>query len=267
MNAAVIANALPPSKRDPRCPNCGNPVPPLNLTILGRVVNPDHICQSCDPTPLGEDNIGEPFRLTPEGSIIQVSHAGQDCTGYLEGGGRCPECAQGHASSRLAGIHEARAAMLAAIPDAYADAHFDENSDPQLRQWAATARGWLLIQGPVGVGKTYAAWAAWRAIASVAERPMVVECYTGQQLPKVVPEADVVIVDDLEKPGTTWTGERLFSLLDDRYTHRRTTILTTNLPLSLLGDSIGERLASRILESATVVSMTGANRRGVRDLF
>jgi DNA replication protein DnaC len=93
-------------------------------------------------------------------------------------------------------------------------------------------------------------------------------------------EAEVLVLDELgaSKP-TDWVWDTVAHILNTRYNDRRTTIITTNYanhaPLTdsgksdagkamredTLGDRIGERMRSRLLEMCVVVEMQGEDFR------
>src|SRR3984957_16654550 len=156
----------------------------------------------------------------------------------------------------------------------------------------------LLLTGSIGVGKTHLAVGILHAL--VTERgatglfvdyrdllKQVQHSYnpkvsaTEMQILAPVFEAEVLVLDELgaSKP-TDWAWDTVAPLLNTRYNDRRTTIITTNYanhaPLTpdsgksdagkamredTLGDRIGERMRSRLLEMCGVVEMQGQNFR------
>ena len=65
-------------------------------------------------------------------------------------------------------------------------------------------------------------------------------------------KADVLLLDDigLEKPST-WVAEQISALVDERYRNKRLLVLGTNCTYIQLKDSYGERLASRLFDTAS----------------
>jgi DNA replication protein DnaC len=153
----------------------------------------------------------------------------------------------------------------------------------------------LLINGPVGTGKTHAAWLAaaeWCASTGTWPRPgNVIFLRVTDLLDALRPqddrapvrvrdcqEADLLVLDDLgaEKPSE-WAAERLYMIIDERYVNCLPLIVTTNYPearlaarLSGLPDNAGgqavaqgpgTRIASRLAEMCTTVPMKGRDRR------
>ena len=156
----------------------------------------------------------------------------------------------------------------------------------------------LLLTGSIGVGKTHLAVGILHAL--VTERgatglfvdyrdllKQVQHSYnpkvsaTEMQILAPVFEAEVLVLDELgaSKP-TDWVWDTVAHILNTRYNDRRTTIITTNYanhaPLTAdsgksdagkamredtLGDRIGERMRSRLLEMCVVVEMQGEDFR------
>lgn len=139
----------------------------------------------------------------------------------------------------------------------------------------------LVLLGPVGTGKTYAALAAVRE--DYLDRALevlflpVVECL--DLLRPGGPEGamddllDVprLVLDDLgtERP-TDWTAERLGALVNRRWMEERPIIATANLDASVdeatgirpLMAALGERTYSRLVgDGAVVIRMAGEDRR------
>lgn len=155
------------------------------------------------------------------------------------------------------------------------------------------SRTGLYIAGTLGTGKTHTAWlAAADWCAATENRPHA----GGSGIPPLVflrvpdlldalrpqddrtqmrvrdcQEAGLLVLDDLgaEKPSE-WAIERLYMIIDHRYAHKLPLIVTTNVPikrlaghLSGLGAPSGpsDRIASRLTQMCTVVTMVGADRR------
>ena len=96
---------------------------------------------------------------------------------------------------------------------------------------------------------------------------------TEFQLLQPVMEAEVLLLDDLGsiKP-TTWVLDTVGQVLNARYNHKRTTIITTNFANRApaggsvpseptLGDRIGERMRSRLTEMCVCLEVRGADFR------
>ena len=135
-------------------------------------------------------------------------------------------------------------------------------------QWADSN---LVIVGPVGVGKTWAACAAVRGLissgVSVEFWPLV-ELFEAlrpngdETVHDRIASVDVLILDDLgaERP-TDWSNERLYSILNRRWLDQRPTVATTNLQSKELAETLGERAYSRLVGGACSIRLTGDDRR------
>lgn len=147
----------------------------------------------------------------------------------------------------------------------------------------------LYLAGPVGTGKTHAAWMAvsgWCVVTGTRPVTHNESPYEGRWVPPVVFTRMTDLLDDL-RPGddakrrvrdcqdtrllviddigaekaSEWTQERLYSIIDHRYANCRPLIVTSNLPPAKLVDQAGERTASRLAEMCQVVPVTGTDRR------
>ena len=59
----------------------------------------------------------------------------------------------------------------------------------------------------------------------------------------------ILILDDLgAHTYTNWTQSKIFTLLNHRLNYHLPTVITTNLSLGEIGEALGERTASRMLE-------------------
>lgn len=152
----------------------------------------------------------------------------------------------------------------------------------------------LLLTGSVGVGKTHLAVAILQAlILEKGARGLfcdyrellkrIQESYNPTvatselQILAPVFEAEVLILDELgaQKP-TDWVWDTVALVLNTRYNDKRTTLITTNYPNApaalsrnadkmireeTLGDRIGERMRSRLVEMCVEVEMRGNDLR------
>jgi DNA replication protein DnaC len=142
--------------------------------------------------------------------------------------------------------------------------------DPELRkrfrlayqvaqEFADAPEGWLVLNGVSGCGKTHLA-------AAIANRrlelgtsalfivvPDLLDHLRATFGPESeiayddlfdqVREAPLLILDDLgTQSNTSWAQEKLFQLINHRYNARRTTVITTNVPLEHLDARMRMRL-------------------------
>ena len=155
-------------------------------------------------------------------------------------------------------------------------------------QYPIEKRG-VILTGSIGCGKTHLASSALkfliekrgvqglfcdyreflRAIQN-SYNPQV--SATEMEILTPVMNAEVLILDDLGaiRP-TEWVWDTVSLVLNARYNAVRTTIITTNYAVlppgagsrqeETLGDRIGERMRSRLIEMCRVVEMAGADYR------
>lgn len=172
-----------------------------------------------------------------------------------------------------------------AAPYRYRDA---TATHPAITAWADTAAtdirtaGFLVLTGPVGTGKTHQAYGALRRIAEAGPdrfemlattapdmygllRPGGSERGTEHELRRLS-RVPLLLLDDLgTEKLSEWTEEATTRLLNERYNACLPLILTTNLPIRSgngdLASRLGERLASRLAQDATVVHLSGPDIR------
>ncbi len=124
---------------------------------------------------------------------------------------------------------------------------------------------WIVFAGSYGSGKTHLAAAIGNARLEQGEfvlfvtAPDLLDTLRGSYAPDAdmsyrdlferVRQADMLILDDLgvENPSD-WAKEKLFQLLNHRYTDRLATVITTNIDI----DTLDPRLRSRMLDMDVV---------------
>ena len=132
------------------------------------------------------------------------------------------------------------------------------------KTYSQNIEGWLLLQGGFGVGKTHLA----ASIANEAAEQGIPTLFltvpdlldelratfsdqetTFQQRFDEIRTAPLIILDDFgTQNATEWAREKLFQILNHRYTNRLSVVITTNLAL----EEIEARLRSRILDPSLV---------------
>lgn len=167
--------------------------------------------------------------------------------------------------------------MQTALPKRYAHSKFSD-VPRELRELVEavrqTRRG-IYIHGPVGCGKTHAAY----AIRAELERVGIsVKLYSAPELfdwirddydhkdalhmDRLLANRGVIMIDDLGvEKATEWVKETLYRLVNKRYEEVLPTIITSNLDLGELADKLGDRVASRIVEMCDVIKLDGDDRR------
>ncbi|MFR0359086.1 ATP-binding protein [Streptomyces sediminimaris] len=160
---------------------------------------------------------------------------------------------------------------------------------PQVTAWADRAvadprtAGILLLTGPFGTGKTHQAYGALRRIAEAAVDNYAIVAMTApdmyallrpggsdhgiQHEIKRLGSIPLLLIDDLgTEKISEFTEEATYRLLNERYVESRPLIITTNLPARAPGqvdllDKLGDRIVSRLAESAVIVPFSGTDRR------
>lgn len=132
----------------------------------------------------------------------------------------------------------------------------------------------LLLAGGVGSGKTHNAYGAiWALAASGANcswRLVTMADAFDSLRPSAGPDAraefhslattGLLVLDDVGAAKTSeWTEEILFRLINHRYDHLAPTLITTNL--TRLAPALGDRVASRLTQMCTQITMPGPDRR------
>lgn len=223
----------------------------------------------------------------PDAIAVQCQGDGWAEVSYLDAeepvrSARCPACARARLREAAEAFVPPRFRKTVPLP-------------PEVKSWVALGRQaqGLYLAGPVGTGKTQAAWRAtveWCVAADVEPRgedfatafldgarisPTVIFSRLTDLLDDFRPgdgsvrrvrdcqQAKLLVLDDLgAEKASEWTQERLYSVIDHRYVNCMPLIVTGNLPPRELGDdNVGKRVASRLAEMCRVVPMTGSDRR------
>ncbi len=80
-----------------------------------------------------------------------------------------------------------------------------------------------------------------------------------------IKNADLVIFDDLGIGQLTSSDKNnLLDVIDFRLNSHKSTVFTSNLSYDQLIELFGDRLASRIYHSSTIIELRGSDRRGVK---
>ena len=82
---------------------------------------------------------------------------------------------------------------------------------------------------------------------------------------RYVNSADIVVWDDIgTKVATEFEHEHLLSLIDSRLLDNKANIFTSNIIPNELSGFIGDRLASRIINTSKSIEFLGADKRGLK---
>lgn len=128
----------------------------------------------------------------------------------------------------------------------------------QSQQFSGSPRGWLVLLGSYGCGKTHLAAAIANACVEFGMSTIFLTVpdlldwlrysygggdVTFEQRFEEIRNIDLLVLDDLGTQNSTqWAEEKLFQIIDYRYTHRLPLVVTSNLKLEELDDRIRSRL-------------------------
>lgn len=156
-----------------------------------------------------------------------------------------------------------------------AKSKIDTRSSGRIAGWLAKPKGFLLIWGPPGIGKTYICSALlesilprYRSVRAYSERNLLRrirssfdQVATGDYLTVLhdLIDDEVIIIDDLGSSGyTEWREEILFEAVDFRYENTAPTVITTNLSPSEISSTYGRRIYSRLFaKENTIIDLSG----------
>ncbi|MET8978524.1 ATP-binding protein [Streptomyces sp. NPDC004539] len=174
-----------------------------------------------------------------------------------------------------------------AAPYRYRDATADH---PTVQAWADRAAadirdaGILVLHGSIGTGKTHQAYGALRRIAEAGPRNFQMVATTAPDLYgllrpggsdkgsehelKRLMQIPLLLLDDLgTEKLSEFTEEATYRIVNHRYNESLPLLITTNLPIKTgapapdLVTRLGDRLASRLAQTATIVGFDGPDLR------
>lgn len=131
----------------------------------------------------------------------------------------------------------------------------------------------MFLAGPVGTGKSYAAWAVGHLAVARDPRALVLGWSTPRLLVEMRPggndtafdracTADLLILDDIAaaKP-TDWSAEQLYSIAEARTASGKRTVITTNASYDDLCQTWGEPMMDRWRHKSVTAVFRGKSRR------
>ncbi len=131
------------------------------------------------------------------------------------------------------------------------------------RNYAAHLNGWLLLMGSYGCGKTHLAAAIANEVVSLGVETLFLtvpdlldwlrysfgsEDTSYESRFEEIKNVRLLVLDDLgTQNATPWAREKLFQIINHRYTQRLPTVITTNVDLSEIDERVSSRLQDRSL--------------------
>lgn len=175
------------------------------------------------------------------------------------------------AQDRLEARRQVYAARWSAqVPPMYAVAALADLDAAQAFTWPNDALN-LVLAGPVGTGKTHAAYALGNALVADGywvQASTVVDLLAALRpdgdpgLVRAVQGCQVLILDDLSaSKASEWAQEQMTDLMDRRVREGHRTIVTTNSTEPDLEAAWGGRFLDRLRFRRTVVVLRGESRR------
>lgn len=140
------------------------------------------------------------------------------------------------------------------------------------QQFPSTNKKLLLFSGSAGLGKTFLMNCIARRVtergftaARVPSYRLVQDALQDKSISALSIQADLLALDDLgtEPLYNNITVETLYTILNERMTAGKQTLVSTNLSLKQLTDRYTERIASRLFSAkdALVIRLTGRDIR------
>lgn len=135
------------------------------------------------------------------------------------------------------------------------------------RQFAQSTKGWLLLQGGYGCGKTHLAAAIANFTVSLGVPALFITVpdlldtlrfayddpeTTFEERFDEIRQAPLLVMDDFgTQNATSWAQEKLFQILNYRYINHLPLVITTNLSL----DDLEPRIRSRLMDPELVTKV------------
>jgi DNA replication protein DnaC len=138
------------------------------------------------------------------------------------------------------------------------------------RQYSASLKGWLLLHGGYGCGKTHLAAAIANFAVSMGVPTLFLtvpdlldllrfafdaEDITFEERFEQIRTATLLVLDDFgTQSATAWAQEKLFQIVNYRYINKLPLVVTTNVPLDEIEERIRSRLADPELVSKVIIT-------------
>jgi chromosomal replication initiation ATPase DnaA len=234
------------------------------------------VCREC-----GAPSVAFVLRLRQPASITRDNPGGVEFREARLGGELCERCsdiAERTRAQESAWADRMKFLEGSALPRAFAETDWRGFTQPEAVRlawrWSAGRLQGLCLTGDVGVGKTRLAAAAhWsmsdrRRVRWVDTAQLVTSLRAGfddkdrARAMRVINGSGAAIFDDLDKVNPSeYVQEVLFAALNARIAAGSPLLITTNEPISRLGELLGRSIMSRLAGYCAVVEMLGPDRR------
>lgn len=234
------------------------------------------LCSSC-----GDEAYSYAIRLRYRTDRSRGNPQGEDFREAVLGGDRCDLCsdrAERHSDQEEAFAVHDRNLEGSNLPARLRGVDFSgfpqREAVESAKRWSTGRLAGLCLTGDVGVGKT---WLAAAAMWPLLFRRRVRWVDTAQLLTslgasfgdehravalRVVAGSGPAVFDDLDKVNPTeYARQALFAALNARTAAGSPLLVTTNVPISGLGEILGKPIMSRLAGYCEVVEMVGPDRR------
>lgn len=235
-----------------------------------------------------KENLNQNKIIIPASETISIASIGCDkCDGY---GNIVTENGVIPCSCKLKAVAEANL-KSAQIPPMYAHKSFEnfKTNTPARKRHCELAKRFvekyqlgdrgLMFMGGCGTGKTH--------LAVAILKGLILRGYTGLfygviallddlrasyssseegedqwRILDSIYNVDILVLDDLGAEKTSgWVNDRLYAIINHRYEHQKTTIITTNQSKKELEEQVGYRILSRLYEMCDVIAFEGKDYR------
>ena len=171
---------------------------------------------------------------------------------------------------------------IANIPEHYlsADMAMVESSEPKrigrnyIKNFEKLGRIGLLLYGDVGTGKTFLAACIanallnqgvsvkWLTAMQIVERSCFYSESEYAEYTRSITAPDLLIIDDLgTELNNTFVSSQLFYCINERLLRKKSTIISTNLSMTMLRDTYSDRISSRIISQYSIIPLYGDDIR------
>lgn len=198
---------------------------------------------------------------------------------FKAGYARCPKCVEDSKRERLRNCGVPEILLHATFENFRPDDDAEAEHVSTVKSFCNGRRGFLVMTGGVGTGKSHLATAALRTIGKgwlVKQSSLLYalrDTYRDKSAFDPIDRAQSARLLVLDDVGLSAGGRDelplLHEILDYRHCERRPTIITSNFEWDAITSVFGERMADRFIESTCrILKFTGpSHRREARDRY